>query len=346
MQKINIEILSQLTLGLTTRIRLRIVGVGGLVYLFGVAFAFATINSPSSSAFSQQQMSEYLTPALTALGVSQNRLLYEIQIQRGDTLASILQHLIIHDVSALSFLQTNQHLQLLSKRLDSRKTVIASISSLGDLQSLAFPLTSDHELFLVIEHQGDRFTANEKSFPLEKQIMTKTAEISHSLFGASDEMDIPEKITLQLTEIFGNNIDFQRGLRKGDRFSVVYEVFTYPGRPVQTGRILAAEFRNNGEVYQAAWFSSLTDSNHGDYYTAEGKSIHKYFLRSPLEFSRITSGFTESRVHPVLAKWRVHTGVDYGTSIGTQVKSTAKGIIDFAGRKGGYGNAIIVHQKN
>lgn len=346
MQKIDFEILSQLVLGLTTRPRLPLAVVGSLVCLFSVAFAFATISPPSLSDFSQQQTSEYLAPALTFLDLPQNHLLYETRIQRGDTLSSILQRLMVHDALALSFLRTNQQAQHIAKQLDSRKSVVANISSLGSLQSLAFPLASDHDQFLVIERQGDRFIASEKSLPLDKQIVTKAAEISHSLFGASDEMEIPEKIALQLTEIFGNDIDFQRGLHKGDRFSVVYEVFTYLGRPVKTGRILAAEFLNNGAVYRAAWFSPLTDSSLGDYYTADGKSTHKDFLRSPLEFSRITSGFTESRLHPVLAKWRAHTGVDYGAPVGTQVKSTAEGIIDFVGRKGGYGNAIIVRHKN
>ncbi|HEY8856496.1 MAG TPA: M23 family metallopeptidase [Rugosibacter sp.] len=345
-QKTDSEILSQLALGLTTRPRLSIAVVGSAVCLFSVAFAFATITPPSLSDFSQLQKSEYLAPALTLLDFPQNHLLYETRIQRGDTLDSLLQRLMIHDASALSFLHTNQQAQLIAKQLDSRKSVVASISSLGSLQSLAFPLASDYDQFLVIERQGDHFIVSEKSFPLEKQIVTKAAEISHSLFGTSDEMEIPEKIALQLTDIFDNDIDFQHGLRKGDRFSVVYEMFTYRGRPVKTGRILAAEFLNNGAIYRVAWFSSSTEGSHGDYYTADGKSIHKDFLRSPLEFSRITSGFTESRLHPILAKWRAHKGVDYGAPIGTQVKSTAEGIIEFVGRKGGYGNTIIVRHKN
>jgi murein DD-endopeptidase MepM/ murein hydrolase activator NlpD len=158
-------------------------------------------------------------------------------------------------------------------------------------------------------------------------------------------MEIPEKVTLQLIEIFNNDIDFQQGLHRGDRFSVVYEVFTHLGRPITTGRILAAEFLNNGVVHRAAWFSPSKEARHGDYYTAEGENTHKDFLRSPLEFSRITSGFTESRLHPVLNEWKAHTGVDYGAPIGTRVKSTADGTIDFAGRKGGYGNAIIIRHK-
>lgn len=347
MQKIDTEILSQLTSGLPASARRSSITVlAGLFGLFSMVVAFATINPPPSSHFSQRPTSEALTPVVSLLDPPQNNLLYETRIQQGDTLASILQRLMVHDASALSFLRTDYPSQLISKQLNLRKNVVASISSLGDLQSLIFPLVSDSDRFLVIERQSDFFTTNEKRLPLEKQIVTKTAEIRHSLFGASDEVEIPEKIALQLTNIFSGDIDFQRGLRKGDRFSVVYEVFTYLGRPVKTGRILAAEFLNNGEIYRAAWFSSSTDEGRGDYYTAEGKSIHKDFLRSPLEVSRVTSGFTESRFHPVLNKWRAHKGIDYGAPVGTHVKSTGDGTIEFLGRKGGYGNAVIVRHKN
>lgn len=347
MQKIDTEILSQLLPRLTARFRrLPRVVIGGAFCLFSMVFAFATINPPPSSDFSQQQTSEYLTPAIISLGLPQHSLLYETQIQRGDTLASILQRLMVYDASALTFLRTDYPSRLISKQLIPRKSVVASISPLGDLQSLMFPLSSDSDRFLVIERQSDQFTVSEKSLPLEKQIVTKTAEIHYSLFGATDSMEIPEKIALQLSDIFSSDIDFQRGLRRGDRFSVIYEVFTYLGRPVKTGHILAAEFLNNGQIYRAAWFSTLNDGGRGDYYTAEGISVHKYFLRSPLEFSRITSGFTESRLHPVLNKWRAHKGIDYGAPVGTHVKCTGDGIIEFVGRKGGYGNTVIVRHKN
>jgi murein DD-endopeptidase MepM/ murein hydrolase activator NlpD len=107
---------------------------------------------------------------------------------------------------------------------------------------------------------------------------------------------------------------------------VIYESVNHLGRPVRSGRILAAEFVNNGKTYRAAWFADPDGGQgSGGYYTAEGKNIRKAFLRSPLEFSRITSGFTSARFHPVLQKWRAHKGVDYGAPTGTRVKATGDG---------------------
>jgi murein DD-endopeptidase MepM/ murein hydrolase activator NlpD len=113
---------------------------------------------------------------------------------------------------------------------------------------------------------------------------------------------------------------------------------------VRTGRILAAEFVNDGKAYRAVWFEG-PDGKSG-YYTAEGKNIRKTFLRSPLEFSRVTSGFSTGRLHPVLNKIRAHQGTDFGAPIGTRVKATGDGVVEFAGRQGGYGNFIILRHQS
>jgi hypothetical protein len=117
---------------------------------------------------------------------------------------------------------------------------------------------------------------------------------------------LPDTIATQIAEIFSTDIDFHRDLRKGDRFSVVYEVFYDRGEPVKSGRVLAAEFVNQGKAYTAVYFNYA--ENEGGYYTADGKNLRKQFLRSPLEFSRITSGFSTARFHPVLQTWRAHKG--------------------------------------
>jgi murein DD-endopeptidase MepM/ murein hydrolase activator NlpD len=113
---------------------------------------------------------------------------------------------------------------------------------------------------------------------------------------------------------------------------------------VKTGRVLAAEFVNEGRAYHAAYFT--TAPNQGSYYTLDGKNLRKQFLRSPLEFSRITSGFTQARFHPVLQQWRAHKGVDYGAPSGTRIKATADGIVHFVGRQGGYGNLIVLQHQS
>jgi murein DD-endopeptidase MepM/ murein hydrolase activator NlpD len=168
----------------------------------------------------------------------------------------------------------------------------------------------------------------------------KSAAIRTSLFAATDDADIPDSVASQLAEIFAGDIDFHRDLRQGDHLSAVYESFAFNGREVKSGRVLAAEFVNQGKSLRAVWYADDDAGRTGAYYTPEGKSLRKAFLRSPLEFSRISSGFG-LRMHPIQQRWRQHTGVDYAAPEGTRVKATADGIVDFVGQQGGYGN--IVH---
>jgi murein DD-endopeptidase MepM/ murein hydrolase activator NlpD len=216
----------------------------------------------------------------------------------------------------------------------------------GELQTLVFPLNGGKDQALVVERQGDRFSASEQTLQLETQVVMKTAEIRYSLFGASDAAGIPDTVATQLADIFGGDIDFHRDLRKGDRFAVIYESVNYLGRAVRSGRILAAEFVNNGKTYRAAWFADPAGGeNSSGYYTADGKNIRKSFLRSPLEFSRITSGFTSARFHPVLQKWRAHKGIDYGAPVGTRVKATGNGTVEYVGVQGGYGKVVVLRHQ-
>jgi murein DD-endopeptidase MepM/ murein hydrolase activator NlpD len=222
---------------------------------------------------------------------------------------------------------------------------------LGELQSLVFPLNGGKDRALVVERKaasdGNQFSASEQALPLETRVVMKSAEIRFSLFGASDAAGIPDSVATQLADIFGGDIDFHRDLRKGDRFSVVYETVNYLGRPVRTGRVLAAEFVNNGKAYRAAWFADPAGGEDSSgYYTADGKNIRKAFLRSPLEFSRITSGFTSARFHPILQQWRAHKGIDYGAPVGTRVKATGNGIVEYVGMQGGYGKVVILRHQS
>jgi murein DD-endopeptidase MepM/ murein hydrolase activator NlpD len=181
---------------------------------------------------------------------------------------------------------------------------------------------------------AEGFRASEERAELEARTVMKASTIRSSLFAASDAAGIPDSIAMQLADVFGGDIDFHRDLRKGDRFAVVYELYHFSGRPVRAGRVLAAEFANQGKTFRAVYFK-------GGYYAADGKNLRKAFLRSPLEFSRVSSGFGIRR-HPIHKDWRAHKGIDYAAPIGTRVRSVGNGFIDFAGQKGGYGNVVIV----
>jgi murein DD-endopeptidase MepM/ murein hydrolase activator NlpD len=171
-----------------------------------------------------------------------------------------------------------------------------------------------------------------------------SGEIQTSLFAAADAAGLSDGVAVQLADIFSSEVDFHRDLRPGDRFAVVFEAFYSNGEFVRTGRIVAAEFTNAGRTYRAIYFEDA--QGRGGYYTPEGKNMRKTFLRSPLEFSRISSGFSTSRLHPILNSWRAHQGVDYAAPGGTRVRATADGYVQFVGQRGGYGNLIVVQHNN
>jgi murein DD-endopeptidase MepM/ murein hydrolase activator NlpD len=188
-----------------------------------------------------------------------------------------------------------------------------------------------------IEPVGDGFRVAYESLQLDTRVVVKSGTVRTSLFEATDSAGVPDRVASQLADIFGGDIDFHRDLRKGDHFSVVYELREFDGRPVRAGRVLAAEFVNNGRAYRAIHFGS-------GYYTPQGKNLRKAFLRSPLEFSRISSRFG-MRLHPFLQSWRAHKGIDYAAPIGTRVRAVADAVVEYAGPKGGYGNVVILRHQ-
>ncbi|MGZ5073894.1 MAG: peptidoglycan DD-metalloendopeptidase family protein, partial [Usitatibacter sp.] len=171
------------------------------------------------------------------------------------------------------------------------------------------------------------------------RLVYKSATIRSSLFAATDAAGIPDAIAMQLARVFATDIDFHTDLRRGDRFSVVYEMIYDSGELIAPGRILAAEFVNDGRPYEAILF---TDEEGIDgYFSLDGTNRAKAFLRSPVEFSRVSSGFG-ARFHPIFKNWRAHTGVDFAAPKGTRVLATADGQVLSAGARGGYGNAIEI----
>jgi murein DD-endopeptidase MepM/ murein hydrolase activator NlpD len=161
-----------------------------------------------------------------------------------------------------------------------------------------------------------------------------------SLFTATDAIGLPEKIVLQLAEIFADDVDFHRELHHGYRCTLVYEVFYREGHIDRPGRILAAEFVIRSRRLQVFYFSD--GRTRGGYYTETGKSMKKTFRRSPVEFSRVTSEYTLARFHPVLGLWRAHRGIDYAAPLGSKVMATAEGVVEFMGDRGELGNVVIL----
>lgn len=322
----------------------RLVGAvgAGLAAMMLMAAAFGT--APNSIVFEGKitEVVEQLgTPLPVTLDAEHDAVAREIVIQRGDTLASVLARAGVSNAEAIQFLRSDTLGTLLARQLVPGKTLSVKVSPEGGLENLIYPISGEQApSALIVERREENYQARLQPITSERAIQLKSARIQHSLFAATDEAGIPDSIAIQLAEIFGSDIDFHRDLRQGDRFTVIYETTNLHGRPLGVPRILAAEFINDGRVHRAFWHATAEGA--GAYYSSDGRSLKKAFLRSPLEFSRITSGFSMARYHPVLQEVRAHRGIDYAAPIGTRVRATGAGIIDFVGVQGGYGKVVMI----
>lgn len=312
-------------------------GVGAMV--LGTVAAFGLSASSDTTEYAPRAVSEPVMPQpLRVLGEGDlgNRFWREERILRGDTFPALLGRLGIDDSNLDRFLLARAHTTRLLQLLPGR-TVTAVVDSEGRVFELEF--RSDQRV-LKISRKGMGFGATETVAEAERRLVMKSGVISTSLFAATDDAGIPDAVAIDFAELFSGDVDVHRDIRRGDRFSVLYEMMYFKGEAVRPGRIVAAEFVNQGTALQAIYFAD--EKTGGDYYSPAGRNLRRAFLRSPLEFSRITSGFSASRFHPVLQVWRAHKGIDYGAPMGTRVRSTADGVVTFAGWQNGYGKVVVV----
>lgn len=309
----------------------------GIITAFGIAPQTATQDIAISTIVEEIELPELSTPLVSENLENQNYWQAD-QVRRDDTLASLMSRLNIQNAEALDFLRRNPEASALASQLRPGRAIQAQVNANGELLKLQYQLSQSATL--TIERTDSGYQAKTGEPVLETHSVLKTAEIRSSLFAATDAADIPDSIAIQMAEIFSSDIDFHSDLRKGDRFVVIYEARYDNGNLVNTGQVLAAEFTNQGKTYKAVMYRS--PEGKVAYYTPEGKSLHKSFLRSPLEFTRISSGFTMGRFHPVLQKMRAHKGVDLAAPTGTRIKAPADGVVSFVGVKGGYGNVIYL----
>ena len=316
--------------------------VVAILPFFGVVAAFGIAPDTVPEPIELQHVVEDIAlPAAPAASLEEIRYWREERIQRGDTVASVLARLNVNDADALAYLLQAKDVRSLYQLIPGRSIRVVTTDN-GGLASLSYVNTDGRRLHVTRGETG--FSSSEELPQTEQWVMQSSGEIETSLFAATDTSGIPEIVALQLAEIFSSDIDFQRDLRRGDRFSVVYEALAADGEFVGFGRVLSAEFVNQGHTFRAVFFRD--DQGRNGYYTPDGRNMRKAFLRSPIEFSRVTSGFSSSRFHPVLKTWRAHKGIDYGAPTGTRVRVTSDGYIAFVGRKGGYGNVVTVRHRN
>ena len=311
--------------------------------------AFAVASLPDASDLPVKQVLEAVTPhpiadQTEALESFNYTLFRSDQTRASDTAEALLRRLGIADDDAAAFVRGNPAARsaLLSR---PGRTVTAEASQDSRLERLSARFIPDGDGGLqrvTVERVGPAFTVKTESESLTTSSRLASGVIRSSFFAATDAANVPDAVASQLADIFSGDVDF-RALQKGDRFAVVYESFDAEGQALRTGRVLAAEFESGGKTYQAMWFQE--PGHKGSYYRPSGESLRKAFLSSPVQYTRISSGFA-MRMHPIMNDWRQHKGIDFAAASGTAVRSVGDGVVDFAGRQSGYGNIVIVNHRN
>ena len=323
--------------------------VGALLLVGGTAsYAVATLGPDAARMPVQQWMQPLsLTLPQTESGWA-DLILYRSELTRSnDTADSLLQRLGVQDTSAAEFIRKTPaaRSQLLGK---AGRLVHVQSDGQNQLQKLTVRWVTheqtDQFQRLVIQRSPQGWSLEQQTGQLTASTQLAGALIESSLFAATDQARIPDAVANQLADVFAGDIDFHRNLRKGDRFSVVYETMQADGEPMRTGRVLSAEFVNNNKTYTAIWFKEPGAAK-GEYYSLSGESLRRAYLTSPLVFSRITS-VMGMRFHPIHQTWKAHTGVDYAAPTGTAVRSVGDGVVEASGWQGGYGNTVVVRHRN
>lgn len=261
----------------------------------------------------------------------------EVQVSRGDTLSRLLQS---HGVSAGAvhrLVTADPRLAELA-RIRPGDTLLIAVDDHRELIALEYRVSRVQSL--QAELSNGEWQVTEQTREYERQLRYAEATITDSLFLAGQRAGMTDNLTMQLANIFGWDIDFVMDIRRGDRFRVMYEELFLDGERVGTGNIVMAEFENRDRQLAAIRYE--LDNGQAEYFDPQGNSMRREFLRTPVEFARVSSRFNLNRRHPVLNTIRAHRGVDYAAPTGTPIRASGDGRVEFAGVRGGYGNVVII----
>jgi murein DD-endopeptidase MepM/ murein hydrolase activator NlpD len=280
-----------------------------------------------------------------SLDLIEMRLTRTDSTRSSDTPESLLRRLGLVDPQAADYLRTNPLAKQALKQ--AGRSVVAEADGQQRLRQINVRwLNNETDTFfhrLVIQRTEQGLKSALETSPMTTSIRMTGGTVASSLYDAADEARLPDAVISQLTQIFSNQIDFHRSLRRGARFSVVYEVLEADGEPIRTGRVLTADFNNGNKTYEAVWHQE--PGQKGNYYGMDGKSLSRTYLASPVAFSRKTSGFA-MRLHPIFQTMKAHLGVDYAAPTGTPAQTVGDGVVEFAGVQGGFGNTVIIRHGN
>ncbi len=297
---------------------------------------FATVTPGTSSDAKNAELPE--EKELTqAPAPESDSLTKTVVVANGDTLSTVFSKVGLSPSVMHAVLSSSKDAKQFS-RLKIGQSLEFQLTEQGDLAGLRSKLNSLETL--ALEKTSDGYSFKKEQIKPEVSSVYARGEIDSSLFLAAKRAGLSHNLTMDLANVFGYDIDFALDIRKGDSFEVIYEEKTVEGQSVGTGNILAARFTNRGKTYSAVRYTNKDGAT--SYYNADGTSMRKAFIRTPVDFARISSRFSSGRKHPILNKIRAHKGVDYAAPHGTPIKSAGDGKVLLAGRKGGYGNTVII----
>jgi murein DD-endopeptidase MepM/ murein hydrolase activator NlpD len=314
----------------------------GLVMASITALGISGVSEAESKMLSQRvredvtpKSLEEQTAALSAHGLDLTR---EDEIRRNDSVASLLERLGVTENAALGYLARDRRTQAVLRSNAGQSVVVRT-----DLEGRLLRLQMLNKLDAwIVERTGEgQFETKTVRFGSELQIEHRSVQVSRSFFGAMDEAGVPDSITEQVVTLFESDLDFRRQVKPGDIVRVIYENHQVGGRDIGNYRLLAVRFEAGDKTYEALYFEH-PETGKGNYYDADGQSVMRGFLAAPLRYTRMSSGFTSYRLHPLFGDGRAHTGIDYAAPTGTPVRSVADGVVTQKGWSRGYGNTIEI----
>ncbi|MDH5378710.1 MAG: peptidoglycan DD-metalloendopeptidase family protein, partial [Gammaproteobacteria bacterium] len=267
---------------------------------------------------------------------------HQFTVRPGNTLAQIMDMVGVGGQQVHEIVSMAKPIRKSLTQLTPGQFLAVKVDNDSVVQELVYkqdPLTT---LYIERSEKGE-LSSRTSIRDYERRVAYVSGVISSSLFETAQDSGMTENLIMDMAHIFGWDIDFALDIREDDRFALLYEELYLDGKKVRDGNILAAEFVNQGKSYKAVRYTN--ENGRADYYDDQGRSMRKAFLRTPLDFYRISSRFGK-RKHPILNKWKRHTGVDYAAARGTPVKASGDGKIIYRGRKGGYGKTVIIQHGN
>lgn len=262
-----------------------------------------------------------------------------LTVSSGDTLSVLFTRAGLDNTLLHKILSSNKDAKRFA-HLKVGQTIIFEFDENQELQALSSKISPLETIYLEKQPENDSFVFSKDVAKTETAEKYAQGTIEGALFSATKKAGMPYSLALDMANIFGYDIDFAQDLRIGDHFELIYEEKTLDGKAVGTGNILSARFTNRGKTYTAVRYTDKQGNS--SYYSADGSSLRKAFIRTPVDFARISSRFSNGRRHPILNKIRAHKGVDYAAPRGTPIKAAGDGRVTLAGRKGGYGNTVVI----